>query len=139
MRILDAADYIRHIIDPYVSTPRFIPARILSSDLPVGLVVARAGAFDDYTGARGKQRRTFEVQLYVKPVSQGTLDAGYNEAVTTLDAVGKALVDARRESECPSWLQRATFTDTGHAILSYAGNDYHGAIITVETYLPLGE
>lgn len=134
--ILDIAAVLRSV--PNIKTvPASLPGPMPSSALPVAITVVREGEWREHVSSGGWNVRTFQVLCYVKPVGQGTLDEGYMKAVNVLDAVGKAFAAVRASADCPMWMKRAAFEDSGHVILQYGNVDYHGFTVTIRSQLPI--
>jgi len=135
--VIDRLQTLNASIPGVTSAPQSLPSILNQADLPLAMTVARGATWSDYSGSTMRQKRTLEVQFYVKQVGSGNLDDGVVEVNALLDAVGRAYAAEMHTGDC-GYLQTAIpWIDSGHTtILEYGGESFHGFTVTLEISIP---
>lgn len=134
--VIDRLQTLNAGISGVTSAPQALPSIINQADLPLAMTVARGATWSDYSGSTMRHKRTLEVMFYVKQVGSGNLDDGVTDVNTLLDAVGKAYGAEMHSDDCKYLRTAIPFTDSGHVILEYGGETFHGFTVTLVISIP---
>jgi GNAT superfamily N-acetyltransferase len=119
------------------------PDALNTAHLPLVLTWPETGNWSlEAAGGLRRQDRQYKVQVFVRPVAQGR---GIGSVIATcadlLQAFGEAYIDPGHLAlaDLPPVhitlkTEPADLSDTGIAVLTYAGVEYHGFSITVGVY-----
>mgnify|MGYP001562927730 CR=1 FL=1 len=115
-----------------------LPSALSAGELPRAIVRVGPAAWNAHTAGTGLMRsvRTYYIEVYVKPVSQGLgVDEGYYACLAPLEALGKTLLGNQNLDGTVEQVgqgDRPQFTDTGVAILAFGeGYTYRGFTMTL--------
>lgn len=118
------------------SAPTMLPGSIAASDLPLALTLVGGATWNEHASGLYRQVRTYTINCYVQPVGEGiTPDEGYKDCLTPLYNLGRTFVQDWTLSGTVDQIgvgDRPVFTDSGVAVLTYAGQAYHGFTVTLQ-------
>lgn len=106
--------------------PATLPASISPVMLPLAITIPGEATWQRARlGAPAVQTRQYIVRVYVAAVNSGAgLDEGFTKATALLETFGDSYASSRTTGT--GYAIDAPFTDTGHVILLWGENQYHG-------------
>lgn len=115
------------------SAPTGLPSQLDNEHLPCAIVIVGPAQWNEHAVGLYRQVRTYEVRTLVTPVALGaTLDEGYSKCVAPLYAMGRTFVEDGTLGGTVDMIgDRGDFADGGVQVLTWAGTDYHGFVITL--------
>lgn len=119
-----------------VTATTTLPASLNASELPRVLVYPGAAVWNPHTIGKTlslkRSQRQYRVELYVKPYGQGAgVDEGFQAVLPYLESFPMAYLNDPTLSNAVDIIADAgVFGDEGVVRLTYAGNDYWGAVFT---------
>jgi hypothetical protein len=110
-----------------------LPNTLSDDMLPCVVTVVGPAEWNEHASGLYRQVRSYEQRVFVKAVTQGaSLDNGYAACLTPLYNLGRTYVEDTTLGGTVDMLgTRGDFVDSGVAILSWAGTDYHGFTLTL--------
>lgn len=106
--------------------PATLPASISPVMLPLAITIPGEATWTrERVGGVAVQRRQYIVRVFAAAVNSGAgLDEGFAKATALLETFGDSYATNRAAGT--GYAIDASFTDTGHFILTWGENQYHG-------------